>query len=446
MDSIDAIFTEKLSNELNKIAAHKINNKNAMDENTKMNIQHIDSMHILRSRAKKNEMPPDIPPSSLQNYHGTLVVGDLTGSRLSPITLSNNSSNSNSDDENISNNLSFSEGTPSIQELINNYVFTTNMNTLDENTSNVHRPDSYDTMYQVETQHITTPQVALQIDIENEMDILLAYFKCQKNMYEQSGYILQYKSTILHSISLFITIGISIVISFINSIQTTIIVVIISNMSICIIIMCTMYLKSESKSTLYLYISKQFDYISESLLHLLDQTKNPNSHQRSIIIQDIENKYNNIIQNYVSQIPYEVNKIYPICCNIAIFTFIKKINNRKQFLINELRKIKVEMSVILKHCTNDSNNTSINQKEKNRLYYLLNNKEVLKTQLKHVKTAYAYMIEILTKECNHAEYYNNNFKRIYFSSKKYYTINYSHCNPFVDEYLDFIIPKKNDRE
>jgi hypothetical protein len=211
--------------------------------------------------------------------------------------------------------------------------------------------------------------------------------------------------------------------------------------------MLTIYLKPETKSILYLYISKQFDYISESLLQLIDQNKTPNSHQRNIIVQDIEKKYNNIIQDFVSHIPYEVQKIYPICCNIAIFTFIKKTNNRKQFLINELRKIKMEMNFILQHYTNNSiNNPSINQKEKNRLYYLLSNKDVIKTQLKHVKNAYAYMIEILTKECNHAEYYKNNFKRVYFSSKKYYTINYSHCNPFVDEYLDFIIPKKNDRE
>jgi hypothetical protein len=105
----------------------------------------------------------------------------------------------------------------------------------------------------------------------------------------------------------------------------------------------------------------------------------------------------------------------------------------------------MEINFILQHYSNNSNtnSNSINQKEKNRLQFLLSNKEVIKTQLKYVKNAYAYMIEIVTKEYNHAEYYKNNFKRMYFSRKKYYTINYSHCNPFVDEYLDFIIPKKH---
>ena len=402
MESIDAIFTQKLSNELKKLE-----HENTFDNN---------DIYMLKN---------------INNYNDT------------PLTLSNNNSDSNSDtdnDENISNHLSFSEGTQSIQELINNRICISHTKQFyEDNKPNIYNQNNIPISgSQSGEKDVNNSSIVLQIDIENETDILMTYFKCQKNIYEQSAYILHSKSTILHCIALCNLIGISICISFIKSNETTIITVIISNMTIVICIMLSIYLKPESKSMLYYYISKQFDYISESLVYLIEQNKHSNNYrQRSIIVQDIEKKYNNLLQELSNNLPYEIQKIYPISCNIGIFTFIKKINNRKQFLLNEIKKTKLEINFIMRNYENDS----IKQMEKNRLHFLLTTKESLKTDLKYVKNAYNYMDEILTRENNYAETCKNNLIHIYFTKQKYYTINYSHCNSFVDEYLSFIIPK-----
>ena len=115
MDSIDAIFTQKLSNELNKIAC-----------NAK-----ISRRETVKYRENSEEHNSDVFKPNHIN-HDTILQNNMNENN-SPITLSNNSSNSNSDDENISNNLSFSEGTPSIQETVNDHLFISNATAMHNN-------------------------------------------------------------------------------------------------------------------------------------------------------------------------------------------------------------------------------------------------------------------------------------------------------------------------
>jgi hypothetical protein len=121
-----------------------------------------------------------------------------------------------------------------------------------------------------------------------------------------------------------------------------------------------------------------------------------------------------------------------------MFSFIKKVDARILHLNDELHNINLEMNYIVKKYFDN-----MGPRETNRMQFLLEKKVTNKNDLKYAENAYAYLEEIFTREINKAEYFKNNYVYRYFSEPPQFDIDHSRCNPFVDEYISFILPKKN---
>jgi hypothetical protein len=121
-----------------------------------------------------------------------------------------------------------------------------------------------------------------------------------------------------------------------------------------------------------------------------------------------------------------------------MFSFIKKVNERINILNGDISTINQEIKYISQKYANN-----MGPRETNRMQFLLDKKTISKTNLANAENAYSYMEEIFTRELNRAEYFRNNCMYIYFiKSPPSFVVDHSRCNPFVDEYISFILPKK----
>ena len=119
-----------------------------------------------------------------------------------------------------------------------------------------------------------------------------------------------------------------------------------------------------------------------------------------------------------------------------MFAFIKKVNTQTGNIADEMQKTNTELQYIVKKYNNN-----MTTRESQRYHFLLDVKKTLKKNQSDVKNAYSYMEELLTLELNKADFYRYNCVRIYFPTNIEFSIDHSHCNPFVDKYIKFVIPK-----
>jgi|LauGreDrversion4_1035100.scaffolds.fasta_scaffold00163_4 hypothetical protein len=260
------------------------------------------------------------------------------------------------------------------------------------------------------------------------LDVLIAYFRCQKYIYEQANVITQCKHNAICGVTITISSSICIFIAFLEPYQWRTILIIILNAIISILLAISKHLKLEQNAGLYLYLSWQYELMSDSI------KQKPSSMPK---LRELENRMIEMrdIPNII--IPQSIQVLYPVASNINIFSFIKKVNARNLYVTEELNKTKCEIGYILKKYKDN-----MGSREKNRLHYLIDLKENLKKELKLVQTAYLYMEEIFTREINKADYYRQNYMQIFFTSNTDFAVNHDRCNTFVDEYISFILPKK----
>ena len=272
------------------------------------------------------------------------------------------------------------------------------------------------------------------------VDVLNIYCKSQKYMYEQSNIITQYQHNVIYGITISITSGVCIFISFMET-QWKNIIVVVLNAIVCILIVMAKYLKLETSAELYLYISRQFDFIynmSNNIHSGISKAKTDIA-RNTIIQEKIKNLEDRIIETIDIPnitIPQIIQTLYPISANINVFTFIKNVNEKQLAIADELKNINIELQYISKKYNNN-----MGSRESQRFHFLLDNKKKLKKEQTYVKNAYSYMEELITLEINRADFYRYNCVRIYFPTNTQFSVNHSHCNPFVDEYIRFVIPK-----
>jgi hypothetical protein len=273
---------------------------------------------------------------------------------------------------------------------------------------------------------------------QNTLNALNIYFRCQKNMYEQSNIITEYKNNSIHGITITITSGICIFISFLETYQWRTIIIIVLNALVTILLVFSKYWKMEITAELYLYISRQFELIADSMFSVQYNTEN------GIISQNISSKIKDLEKRVIETrdipnivIPVFIQVLYPVSANINMFYFIRKVDSQIVFLKDELHTIKTEINYIMKKHSNN-----MGARETNRMHFLSEKNVILKKDLKYAENAYTYMEEILARELNNAEYYRNNYVYSFFKKRPDFRIDHSHCNPLVDEYISFIIPKK----
>jgi hypothetical protein len=276
----------------------------------------------------------------------------------------------------------------------------------------------------------------------------------------QSKYITQYKLNLLIVPSIFITAATSIIAPFIDYQWWNGIIISTLNAIILFLITLTNYLKYESEIEIYLQYVKQYDKLEISLemannkLLFMDSDKDKNLLVLSKI-KEIEKNINEIKESNSALIPEEIKRLFPIICNINIFSLIKKIEMNKKKLINKLRDIKNEIRFILYKWDNEhfvsehievpmrrmSEMKNIDHlKERNRLKFLYEIKDKIKNEILELLDAYTYIDTIFTREISFADKKKKwwYFCLSYFRNSK---AKKSYCktdNPAIDKYLNFI--------
>jgi hypothetical protein len=210
----------------------------------------------------------------------------------------------------------------------------------------------------------------------NELSVFITFLKGQKNMYVYASHITQMKLHILVIISLCITSGITIFAPLTQNDKWTIPSIVILNAFATLCISLSNYWKLETASTLYSHSAKQYEKI-ETNLEIYNELNYYHMKNEGVKkIYEMENKMKDLIDEKTIEMPTEVKLLYPIMCNVNVFALIKKLNSHNHDSKKEYTKIKNEIALIVKKYGGGGN-----LRVKNRLEYLLNEKEKVKKNL-----------------------------------------------------------------
>jgi hypothetical protein len=266
----------------------------------------------------------------------------------------------------------------------------------------------------------------------NELDILTTYLKGQKNLYIKSRTITQTKLNLLMIPSLIGTAIISICAPIIQSYNWSGAFISGLNAVVALFISFIHYLKLESSSELYLYLMNQYDRLESAI----EFTNNKiaffeNKEKNDLVLskmKEVEKKINEIKETTTIFIPNEVKQIFPIICNVNIFSFIKRIEIYKQNLIIKFKDIKNEIMYIQWKWGDKMEN-----KQQKRLDFLIKIKEKIKDEILHYKNAYGCIDELFMREIKRAD--NTSLLSIWFWKKKHIDMTDNHA---LKEYLSTI--------
>ena len=335
----------------------------------------------------------------------------------SPLTMSNN----NSDDDSVERySIAISYNENLSQENTRTSMIVPRSSVL-----------SYNTPHFVQS---NTSEYDNIISSATAIDVIKTYLYCQKHIYNNSGVITLYKHNSLFGITFTISTSICIFVSFLDSYKWRTTIIIVFNAVITCLLIMMKYLKMDITADLCKHIAYQCDIA----INMVDkQTDNINA--KKLKLKDLKNKITEIKNIPGIIIPNAMRTLYPICINIDVFTFIKKTEARKIFLIEELCKINKELKYIVKNYPDDK----ITPREKNRFEYLVDIKNTLKSHLLLAENAYSYIDEIFMREYNEARSILGKYRYFYLGCmiSNNFVVNSTRCNSFVDEYLMFIIPK-----
>jgi hypothetical protein len=237
----------------------------------------------------------------------------------------------------------------------------------------------------------------------NELDILTTYLKGQKNLYIKSRTITQTKLNMLMIPSLIGTAIISICAPIIQTYYWSGAFISGLNAVVALCISFVHYLKLESSSELFLYLMNQYDRLESTIeftnnkIAFFENDKEKNDLVLSKM-KEVEKKINEIKETTIIFIPNEVKQIFPIICNVNIFSFIKRIETYKKNLLVKFKDIKNEILYIEWKWGN-----KIENKEQKRLDFLLKMKEKIKDEILQYKNAYGCIDELFMREIKQAD-------------------------------------------
>lgn len=242
----------------------------------------------------------------------------------------------------------------------------------------------------------------------NELDILITYMKGQKNLYIKSKNTMQHKLNCLLIPALLITTSITIFAPFVQVFHWSGGFISGLNAISTMLISLSNYWKLESSVEMFFNTANQYDKLETSLeftsskLMFLDKE----SDRSKLIlkqIQDVEKKIEEIKQWNSLFIPEEVRKVFPVICNINIFSFIKRIESNRRSLIVRLKDVKNEIRYIF-HIRNlrshglKSASQDVEEREDFRIKLLLEVKDKTKDELMKYRSIYSKIDEIFTRE------------------------------------------------
>ena len=285
----------------------------------------------------------------------------------------------------------------------------------------------------------------------SELDIMITYLKGQKNLYMHSKNISQYKLNALLIPSLLITGAITIFAPFIQRYAWSGGFISGLNAITIMLISISNYLKLESAVLTFYHTANQYDKLETSIEFVSSKmmfVQDPIEKSRIVLekIQELEKKVVEIKEWNPLFVPEEVRTLFPIICNINVFSFIKRMEVFKTNLVLKFKDVKNEIRYIMYQLRHESGNQP-NERKLARLTFLMEVKEKMKDEFIHYKTAYGYIDELFTKEIKNALAYNSNHYtlRKWLFSWIFYNYNVRHQqkneptgNIIIDKYLHYI--------
>lgn len=267
----------------------------------------------------------------------------------------------------------------------------------------------------------------------NELDILTTYLKGQKNLYMKSRTITQTKINIFIIPSLIGTCIITIFAPIIQDYKWSGAFISGLNAFVALLVSFVHYLKLESSAEMYSYLTSHYDRLENSIEFTSNKLVFYENHkEKSDLVlskmKEVEKKINEIKETTSIFIPEEVKKMFPIICNVNIFSFIKRIEVYKKKLLVKFKDIKNEILYIQWKWGSE-----IENKEKSRLDFLVRIKEKIKDEILHYSNAYGCIDELFTREIKRAD--NISLFTIWCFKKK--CLEFSE-NPVLKEYFSTI--------
>lgn len=250
----------------------------------------------------------------------------------------------------------------------------------------------------------------------NELDILTTFLKGQKNLYLKSRTISELKLNLLMIPSFIGTSIITIFAPIIQGNQWSGAFISALNALVALLISIVHYFKLESSSEMYLNLTNQYDRLESSIEFASNKITFFENHKdkKELVLskmKEVEKKINEIKDSTSILIPAEVKQMFPIICNVNIFSFIKRIEIYKKNLLVKFKDVKNEIRYIEWKW-----GSKIENKALARLDFLMKIKEKLKDEILHYKNAYGCIDELFMKEIKRA--HNMGLFQIWFFDKK----------------------------
>ena len=241
----------------------------------------------------------------------------------------------------------------------------------------------------------------------NEMSILQTYFNGQKHLYTYSKNVTYRKLNMLIIPTLFLSTSGTIMVPFISRFEWSAGVLTTIYAIITLLLGLVNYFRLESSYQQFSILADRYDRLQTSLeltnskLVFID---NGVELERSVAanIREFEDKLSDIVNVIV---PEDVKRLFPVICNINIFSFIRKIDANKRGLIIRYRDILNEIRYINHKgsSTGTSRGAGVGTSKGNRLQSLLDTKERLRIEIIQHKDVYNSIDVEFTREIRMAE-------------------------------------------
>ena len=283
----------------------------------------------------------------------------------------------------------------------------------------------------------------------NQLDILITFIKGQKHIYRQSYYLTQRKVALLITPCLIITGSLVIISPIIQPYPWSGFFLSALNAMLTIFISILNFWNLQFYMMQYNVYSAHFDRLETSLTLTRNRTSLLDNYKtKSEIILDkireTETRMLEMKEDHPVYIPIEVKIQAPNISHIDIFAFMQKIDQHTKKLILKYKDIKNEIRYIMytwkvrdnnpeeinidennhnkmkkndfQHSTFyrsyinlEKNTTTRKEKERQRLVFLFNEKEIIKKEIIDNHHKYAYIDTIFSKEIEIAEKNQNTF-------------------------------------
>lgn len=347
----------------------------------------------------------------------------------SPLTMSEN--NSDDDEIRIIKNDRF-------KDQIENHI----KNDLDSSLPTIRKMNLYKKKEYQDVVKSLTKYYEYDNKYSNKLDILITYMKGQKNIYIQANSVSIKKHYALMIPIMILSAFLSIFVPILQSYYWS--GGFFSGMNIIITSLLTIsnFMNYDLKAEKFHQLASQYDKLelslemtSGKLIFIEDETAKNDLVLNKL--KEIEFKLNELKEAYNVFIPFIIKNMFPIICNINIFSLIKKMELHKRDLIHKFKDVKNEIRYILYKWKNNETSTIEQQKDKNRLLFLYDVKEKIKMELGQCKDIYDYIDKLFTKEIKNSQYLNH-FCLFCWKHQTNNKIKKEDMHPIIIKYFDFI--------